>query len=38
MEVRRSSVYLYEFENYDKLSMDIEILMEVNNEYFYIVL
>ena len=35
MEVRRGSVYLYEFENYDKLSMDIEILMDVNNEYFF---
>ena len=35
MEVRRGSVYLYEFENYDKLSMDLEILMEVNNEYYF---
>jgi hypothetical protein len=35
MEVRRGSVYLYEFENYDKLSMDLEILIEVNNEYLF---
>ena len=32
MEVRRGCVYLYEFVNYDKLSMDLEILMEVNND------
>ena len=35
MEVRRGCVYLYEFDNYDKLSMDLEILMEVNNEYSF---
>ena len=35
MEVRRGSVYLYEFENYDKLSMDLEILMEVNDGYHF---
>ena len=33
MEVSRGSVYLYDFEDYDKLSMDIEVLMDVNNEY-----
>ena len=33
MEVSRGSVYLYEFDNYDKLSMDIEVLMDVNSEY-----
>ena len=33
MEVSRGSVYLYEFDNYDKLSMDVEVLMDVNSEY-----
>ncbi len=32
MELRPGCVYLYEFSNYDKLSMDIELLMEINNE------
>ncbi len=36
MEVSPGSVYLYEFENYDKLSMDIEVLMDINNEYGFI--
>lgn len=33
MEVKRGIVYLYEFDSYDKLSMDIELLMELNQEY-----
>lgn len=33
MEVKRGIVYLYEFDSYDKLSMDIELLMDLNQEY-----
>lgn len=33
MEVKRGVVYLYEFDSYDKLSMDIELLMDLNQEY-----
>ena len=32
MELRPSCVYLYEFSDYAKLSMDIELLMEINSE------
>ena len=32
MELRPGSVYLYDFSDYGKLSMDIELLMEINNE------
>lgn len=33
MEVKRGVVYLYEFDSYDKLSMDIELLIDLNQEY-----
>ena len=33
MEVSPGNVYLYEFDNYDKLSMDIEVLMDMIDEY-----
>ena len=33
MEVSPGNVYLYEFDNYDKLSMDIEVLMDIIDEY-----
>lgn len=33
MELKRGVVYLYEFDSYDKLSMDIELLMDLNQEY-----
>ena len=33
MEVKRGVVYLYEFDSYDKLSMDVELLMDLNQEY-----
>lgn len=33
MEVKRGIVYLYEFDSYDKLSMDIELLIDLNQEY-----
>lgn len=36
MEVKRGVVYLYEFDSYDKLSMDIELLMDLNQEYNFI--
>ena len=32
MELRPGCVYLYEFSDYGKLSMDVELLMEINNE------
>mgnify|MGYP001331813560 CR=1 FL=1 len=32
MELRQGCVYLHEFSDYDKLSMEIELLMEINNE------
>ncbi len=33
MEVKRGVIYLYEFDSYDKLSMDVELLMDLNQEY-----
>ena len=33
MEVKRGVVYLYEFDSYDKLSMDIELLIDLNQEF-----
>ena len=32
MELRPGCVYLYEFSDYGKFSMDVELLMEINNE------
>ena len=32
MELRPGCVYLYEFSDYAKFSMDVELLMEINNE------
>ena len=32
MELRSGCVYLYEFSDYGKFSMDVELLMEINNE------